>query len=217
MTDEPVKTQSTGPGWRTTHAYTMAIVSLAVGLVLGYLFRGSASRSVAVTSAQPSAQSPAMDGSMQQMPTLEQMKQMGDKQAEPLLQQLKTDPKNADLLIQVAHIYESVHQFKDAAGYYSQALAIDPKNVATRSEMASCLYYSGDVDGALSQLQQALQDDPKDANSLFNLGLIKWKGKKDAAGAVAAWQELLKLNPALEATKKAQVEKLIADASHPQP
>jgi cytochrome c-type biogenesis protein CcmH/NrfG len=77
--------------------------------------------------------------------------------------------------------------------------------------MASCLYFTGDVDGAISQLQQALHYDPKDANSLFNLGLFKWQGKKDGKGALAAWQQLLKSNPQLSADRKAQVQKLMAD------
>ncbi|MGA7400238.1 MAG: tetratricopeptide repeat protein, partial [Candidatus Sulfotelmatobacter sp.] len=75
----------------------------------------------------------------------------------------------------------------------------------------SCLYYNGDVDGALRQLQQSLHYDPKDANSLFNLGVIKWQGKQDAKGALTAWQELLKTNPQLSADRKAAVEKLMAD------
>ena len=90
-------------------------------------------------------------------------------------------------------------------------MKVDPKNVALRTETASCLYYSGDVEGAISQLQQALQYDPKDANSLFNLGMIKWKGKQDSKGALAAWQQLLKSNPQLSADRKATVQKLMAD------
>ena len=146
------------------------------------------------------------------MPSLEQMKQMADTKAGPLLEQLKSDPKNANLLIQVARIYESTHQFKQAADYYQQSLAINPKDVATRIELASCLYYSGDVDGAIGQLQQTLKDDPKNADSLFNLGMISWQGKNDVGGALTAWEKLLKSNPNLEPKKKAQVEKLIADA-----
>ncbi len=73
------------------------------------------------------------------------------------------------------------------------------------------MYYGGDVDGAISQLQQALHYDPKDANSLFNLGMIKLQGKKDSKGALAAWQLLLKSNPQLSADRKARVQKLIAD------
>ena len=96
--------------------------------------------------------------------------------------------------------------------YYDRALQVDPKNVAIRTELASCLYYKGDVDGAISQLQQALHYDPKDANSLFNLGMIKWQGKQDSKGALATWQLLLKSNPQLSAERKATVQKLMADA-----
>ena len=142
---------------------------------------------------------------------MEQMKQMGDKTAEPLLAKLKSDPNNADLLVQIGNIYKSMHQFKDAATYYERSLNINSKNVSIRTELASCLFYSGDADGALAQLQQSLKDDPQDANSLFNLGVIRWKAKKDTRGAIAAWQQLLNSNPKLEDAKRSQVEKLIAD------
>ena len=199
----------------------MAVVCLVVGLAIGYLFRGSQSPAApsqpasnaqaaqtAQTNTQPSAAAGAMGG---HMPSLEEMKQMADKKAAPLLEKLKGDPNNSDLLIQVGNIYKSTHQFKDAVNYYDKALQIDPKNVAIRTEMASCLYYNGDVDGAISQLQQALRVDPKDANSLFNLGVIKWQGKQDSKGALAAWQQLLKSNPQLSAGRKATVQKLMAD------
>jgi cytochrome c-type biogenesis protein CcmH/NrfG len=145
------------------------------------------------------------------MPSLEDMKKMADTKAAPLIDNLKSDPNNVDLLKQVGNIYKATHQFKDAATYYDKIVQIDPKNVAMRTELASCLYYNGDVDGALSQLQQSLRYDPKDANSLFNLGVIKWQGKQDAKGALTAWQELLKTNPQLSADRKAAVEKLMAD------
>ena len=60
-------------------------------------------------------------------------------------------------------------------------------------------------------MQQALTSNPKDANSLFNLGMIRWKGKGDTKGAVEAWNQLLKSNPRLDAPKKTQVEKLLAE------
>src|SRR5208337_4473844 len=135
------------------------------------------------------------------MPSLEDMKKMADTKAAPLIDKLKSDPNNVDLLTQVGNIYKATHQFKDAATYYDKIVQVDPKNVAMRTELASCLYYNGDVDGALGQLQQSLHYDPRDANSLFNLGVIKWQGKQDAKGALTAWQELLKTNPQLSADK----------------
>jgi cytochrome c-type biogenesis protein CcmH/NrfG len=87
----------------------------------------------------------------------------------------------------------------------------DPNNVDLRTRLASSLYRSGDVDGAIAQLDEGLRHDPKDANSLFNLGMIRLEGKGDGKGALAAWQKLLKSNPQLSAERKAEVQKLMAD------
>jgi hypothetical protein len=42
------------------------------------------------------------------------------------------------------------------------------------------------------------------------LGVIRWKEKKDGKGAIAAWSQLLKLNPKLDHENKTQLEKLMA-------
>jgi len=144
------------------------------------------------------------------MPTLAEMKQMADTQAAPLLEKLKGDPNNSDLLSQVGTVYHTTHQFAQAAVYYNRAVQADPKNVAIRTKLASSLYRNDDVDGAIKQLNQGLSYDPKDANALFDLGIIKLHGKQDGKGALAAWQQLLKSNPQLGADRKATVQKLIA-------
>ena len=219
MANEPTTQPTAGSFWQAKQVYAMAVICLVVGLAIGYLFRGSQSpapppqpaANAQAAQATPTNAQPAAGAMGGHMPSLEEMKQMADKKAAPLLEKLKGDPNNSDLLIQVGNIYKSTHQFKEAASYYDKALQIDPKNVAIRTEMASCLYYNGDVDGAISQLQQSLRVDPKDANSLFNLGMIRWQGKQDSKGAVAAWQQLLKSNPQLSAERKATVQKLMAD------
>jgi cytochrome c-type biogenesis protein CcmH/NrfG len=194
--------------WPPTQVYLMAGACLVLGLAVGYLFRGSELAPVAINRAstgQAGAPAPAP-----QMPTLEQMKHMADKKAEPLLAGLKTNPGDPDLLMQLGTTYKSAHQFKEAADYYEKSLQIKPGNVAARTELASCLYYTGDVDGAIRQLEQSLKDDPRNANSLFNLGMIKWKSKQDKDGALAAWRQLLKSNPDLPNRKKAEVKRAIA-------
>jgi len=202
-----------GSSWTVRQVYVSAVICLVLGVALGYLFRGSQTPFIAASA--PATQAATTAGTPQ-MPTLERMKQMADKQAGPLLAKLQNDPKNPSLLAEIGRTYESAHQFKDAADYYAKSLAIKPEQVAVRDEMASCLYYTGDVDGALKQLDRSLKDDPKNANSLFNLGMIRWQARKDAQGAVAAWKQLLKLNPNLDGQKKAQVQRLIAAASqHP--
>jgi cytochrome c-type biogenesis protein CcmH/NrfG len=196
---------SAAPGWTPGQVGLLAAVCLILGLAGGYFLpAGKAANSAhppAVASA-PNAPHP--------LPTMEQMKAVADAKAAPLLQKLKTTPNDAGLLAQLGAIYNSMHQFKEAAQYYDKSLKLDPKNIPIRTELASSLYYSGDVDGALAQLDQALKYDPKDTNSLFNIGVIRWKGKQDAPGAIAAWQELLKVHPDLD--RRPIVEEMIAEA-----
>ena len=145
------------------------------------------------------------------MPSLDDMQRMAKKQAEPLMAQLEKKPNDAVLLNKVALTYKAAHQFDKAAEYFKKSLDADPANIAVRDDYASCLYYSGDVDGALAQLNKSLTYDPKHAGTLFNIGMIKWKGKGDVDGAVASWKKLLQLNPKLE--QKQAIEQLIDQAT----
>jgi cytochrome c-type biogenesis protein CcmH/NrfG len=183
--------------WKPLQTYTMATVCLVIGIAVGYLVRGSASPKPDAAPAPETQQASDPHAAMGQKaaPSLEDMKKMADKQAEPLLAKLKTDPTNADLLNQVGNMYRVTHQFTTAATYYQKALDVDPKNVGARTDLASCLYYSGDIDGAITQLHESLKYDPNHAGTLFNLGIIEWQGKGDSKDAIATWQKLLQLHP----------------------
>jgi len=207
--NERVQSRNQNGMWQSWQVYLMAVVGLLVGVMVGYLVRGSAP--VASTQAPATQSAPgAPAAAPQKVPTLDDMKRMADKQAEPLLAKLKTDPNNADLLNRVGNIYRMTHQFQTATAYYQKSLDLNPRNVGPRTDLASCLYYQGDVDGAIAQLEKSLTYDPKHAGTLLNLGLIRWQGKNDAAGAITSWQKLLKFYPNYE--HKDTVEKLIAEA-----
>jgi len=211
QSDEKVNT------WTPAQTYIMATVCLLIGVLAGYLVRGSANPGVkpetTATMQQPASGTAAGMG-QQRMPTLADLKRMADSQAEPLLAQLKTDPKNVELLQKTALTYKAAHQFQDSIVYFQKALEIDPSNVPIRTDMASCIYYMGDVDGALAQLNKSLSYDPKHPGTLMNIGIIKWKGKGDVDGAVAAWQTLLKLNP--DFPQRNVIEHLITQAKQQQ-
>jgi cytochrome c-type biogenesis protein CcmH/NrfG len=209
MTDESTAAVPAMPTLRAAQVYTMAAFCLAVGLGIGYLMRGS---QLAAPSPKTTAQATMpVQKPAGHRPSLDQMRQMADKQAAPLLEKLKSNPNDSSLLVQVGAIYHTTHRFKEAADYYTRALDTDPKNVAVRTKLASSLYRNGDVEGSIKQLNQALAYDPKDANALFDLGMIKLQGKGDPKGALAAWQRLLKTNPQLSPERKATVLKLMAD------
>lgn len=207
MNSEKRDPANTNLNWQPWQVYGMAVTCLLVGVLVGYLVRGS---EPPVSSASAVQQNPFSSASKKQMPSLEEMKRMADQQVAPLLAKLKTDPKNADLLNQIGNIYRVTHQFDVAAGYYQKALDANPRNVGARTDLASCLFYQGDVDGAIAQLEKSLTYDPRHAGTLLNLGIVRWKGKSDAAGAIESWNQLLKYHPDFEG--KPMVEQMIAEA-----
>jgi len=76
--------------------------------------------------------------------------------------------------------------------------------------MATAYWFMGNADKAIAEFNKALNYAPKNPNTLFNLGLVKWQAKKDAAGAIADWEKLLATDPHYEARDK--VEQMMAEA-----
>lgn len=223
MDHNPNPPAASKPSWPSKPLVVMSVVCLAMGFLAGYLLRGSApspvqSPPVAVASTAASPQPATGPGdqseSAQQiphkMPTLDDLKRMAAKKAAPLLAKSKSGERNPQLENQLGLIYENAHQFKQAAGYFEKSLQYDPRNIAVRADYASCLYYTGDVDGALAQLNRSLAYDPKHAGTLMNIGIIKWKGKNDVDGAVAAWGKLLQYHP--DFPQKDAVQHMIDEA-----
>ena len=201
--------------WSSTQAYVMAVLCLLVGCAVGYLLRGSVGGNTPApaTAQQQQAMPSAGMGSTgmgQQMPSPEQLKEMADKQAAPLLEQLKSKPNDPALLAQAGNLYYDAQIFPSAIDYYQKALANAPKDSKVRTDMATAMFYMGDVDHSLSEFDRALSDDPKNGNALFNRGIVKWQGKMDVKGAVADWELLLKENPNYEQAD--QVRMYIAQA-----
>jgi cytochrome c-type biogenesis protein CcmH/NrfG len=129
---------------------------------------------------------------------------MADAQAAPLLDKLKAEPKNPELLAGIGNIYYDAQQYPIAVDYYGRALKARPSDASVRTDMATAYWYMGNADTAIAEFNKALSYEPNNPNTLFNLGLVKWKGKSDVAGAVADWEKLLKTNPNYQDRDKVQ-------------
>ncbi len=191
--------------WTGVQAYTLAVVCLLLGVAGGWLIRGSQTPASA-----PAAQSASGSPAASAQPTPEQMRKMADTQAAPLLEQVKTQPNDADLLMKIGNIYYDTQQYPTAIDYYQRALKIQPANANVRTDLATAYWYTGDPDSAIQQFNQALAYQPSNPNTLFNLGVVQWQGKMDIKSAVATWEKLLATNPNYE--NKDRVQQLIAEA-----
>ena len=203
------ETSSTARGLSTA-SYVIAVICLGLGISIGYLIRGGSTQQPVSAPVATESPAPAAVNATQQQPTPEQMKQMADKQAEPLLAGLKQNPNDPEALYKVGNIYYDTRQFPEAVKYYEESLKLKPDATDVRTDMATAYYFMGDPDHAITEFDEVLKQNPKHANALFNEGMVKWEGKGDITGAIVAWKKLLASNP--NYPKREQVENLIAKA-----
>jgi tetratricopeptide (TPR) repeat protein len=190
--------------WALKRAMLLGAVCLAVGLAAGWLIRGweSPALSAAAPAAAPAAAAPGDNAA--------QKRQQADAQAAPLLQQLKAQPDDADLLTSIGNIYYDAQAYPVAIDYYQRALKGKPADASVRTDLGTAYWYLGDADRALAEFDKALTYAPNNANTLFNRGMVRWQGKGDAAGATADWKTLLATNPNYEGKDK--VTQMLAQA-----
>jgi cytochrome c-type biogenesis protein CcmH/NrfG len=190
--------------WSSAQAYVLAIVCLFLGVILGYLLHPP--KKALANVPQPEVVNRAVNAGM---PSVDQLRHMADKKAEPLLAALEKNPNDAELMAQIASVYFRAQQFPVAVDYYERAARIRPTAEGLVS-LSNSYHYAGADDRAIQALNDALKIDPKSANALFNLGMLDWQVKNDPKAAIASWQRLLKANP--DHPRRAQVEAMIAKA-----
>ena len=210
-------------GFTSVQAYTLAVITLAIGIAVGYFARGSAPASATNDTAQaasPASVPAGMPGGTMggaQLPGIGSGQQqqgaspdMIAKAAEPLLAQLKTNPNDFDTVVKLGNLYYDGQAYPQAIDSYEKALTIQPNNPDVRTDLGTAYWYTGNADKAISNFEKALAIRPNHPGTLFNLGIVKWQGKKDPNGAIMAWEKLLQTNP--DYPQKDQVQMLIERA-----
>ncbi len=207
-------------GFTSVQAYTLAVITLAIGIAVGYFARGSAPVTGPDTTQAASAGA-AMAGNTLgagQLPGIGTMAQpqaapspeVIAKAAEPFLVQLKTNPNDFDTLAKLGNLYYDSQAYPQAIQYYEKALSVQPDNADVRTDLGTSYWYTGNADKAIANFEKALAVRPNHPGTLFNLGIVRWQGKKDPKGAIVAWERLLQTNP--DYPQKDQVQMLIERA-----
>lgn len=163
-----------------------AFIALVVGFVGGIVF-----------SAFKMEGSPA--GTM--VSTGESMIQEGltDDQAEEvaaLENAAAQDPENAEGWIVLGDACFDFGLTEKAVHAYETALKYEPENADVWTDLGVMYRRNGEPEKAVSSFEKAQAVSPGHEVSLFNKGLVMMHDLNDMDGAMAAWEKLVKINPA---------------------
>jgi tetratricopeptide (TPR) repeat protein len=82
----------------------------------------------------------------------------------------------------------------DAVDVFTDAITLDPNLAEAYHQRAIARYHTGDTLGAIRDIEQTLQHEPRDFAALRTLAGIS-AAREDWKGAYAAWQKLLEIDP----------------------
>src|SRR5215813_1169639 len=211
---------SQGLRFTSLQAYMLAVITLVIGIAVGYFARGSAPSASTEVAQVPGAAPAGMGGGSGmgagQLPGIGTQQQEGAspemlaQAAAHYLTKVQANPKDVEALKQLGNIYYDGQAYPQAIEYYSKVLEITPNNPDVITDLGTAYWYTGNPDKAIEEYKKSLAIRPNYPNTLLNLGVVTWQGKKDPKGAVVVWEQLLKTNPNFE--QKEQVQMLIERA-----
>lgn len=187
--------------------YLSVAISLFLGLYIGNLL------TTIYSPAQPSEFISSTQPSQLEQPA-SQAQQIDPGLASQILKFekiTKDDPSNVAAWISLGHAYFDSDKPKPAIAAYSAALAIAPDNADVLTDLGVMYRRDGQFEKALEQFNKAMQLNPKHEQSRFNKGVVLVHDLNREAEGIAAWKDLISINPKATAPNGTPVSSLIAE------
>ena len=161
--------------------YMAILVSVTAGFILGAVYT-----SFKLAEESSTGQMRAETGAPTEM----------DARIPELIQFLEQHPEDANAWARLGHLFFDANQFEKAIEAYEKSLALAPENPGVITDMGVMYRRSGQPEKAIQAFDRAVAVSPGFETALFNKGVVLMADLNDLSGALAAWEELVKINPA---------------------
>lgn len=178
-------------------------VAFVVGALVGIVYNSSQTPMVQVTG-QRQAGPPAQ---MQSGLTADQARNIM-----ALEQRVAGNSQDVDAMVQLGHTYFDANLPGKAIQAYEKSLKLRPNDPNVLTDLGVMYRRAGRFLEAIASFDKAIAVDGSHEQSRFNKGIVLMNDLADIPGAIKAWEELLKVNPAARAGNGTEVSAIIADA-----
>jgi tetratricopeptide (TPR) repeat protein len=190
-------------------SFVMGIAGLLLGLLGGWIIGSQQGTSGPAT---PPAQQQAAAAPAGQQPAAPAL---DESRVAQLKAEADRSPGNAAPRVALGNLYFDSERFDEAARWYTDALAINPRDVSVSTDLGIAYYYTNQPDKALEQFEKSLTIDPRHVKTLLNVGVVRAWGKQDLQGAAKAWERVIEVAPNSEEAARAKQGLDGIRAAHP--
>jgi len=174
---------------KNSTALLISLIALGVGFLGGVAL--SAYKSGSGVPMPGTVSAPQQQTSQKQPITEEQAKRIL-----ALEKETASNPENAEAWIQLGNLYFDTDNYQSAIGAYEKSLALKPDNANVLTDLGVMYRRNGQPKKAVEAFDKAIKIDPAHEVSRFNKGVVLLHDLNDKEGAMRAWEELVKMNPA---------------------
>jgi len=121
----------------------------------------------------------------------------------------KENPDNVASWINLGNLYFDNGNYQKAIAAYTKSLELNPNNADVLTDLGIMYRRSGQPKKAVESFDKAAKVDPKNETALFNKGIVLMHDLNDLDGAIQAWQELVKRNPAATSLSGQSIKDLV--------
>jgi cytochrome c-type biogenesis protein CcmH/NrfG len=165
-----------------------ALSGILFGVIVGWILGSQQAARPVVASAPAAAEAAPAEGRQPPPP-------FDDARLKALVASAASEPSNPAPRVQLGNLYFDAERYTDAAQWYEDALRLQPNDANVSTDLGVAYYYTNQPDRAIARFEQSLAIDPKHTKTMLNMGIVKAFGKRDLAGATAAWQQVIATSP----------------------
>ncbi|TAM82606.1 MAG: hypothetical protein EPN47_08085 [Acidobacteria bacterium] len=110
-------------------------------------------------------------------------------------QRARQNPQDAEVPLQLANYLYDNKYFNLAIDWYQRSLKLNSRDINARTDLGTSYFYTGQVQQAITQYNEALVMNPNHQPTIFNLIVVNLEGTHDLRTANKYWNELNRQNP----------------------
>lgn len=187
------------------------VMYVAIAFIAGFL-AGAAFAVYKMGPSQPAPVASQPQETNQQAPAQTQQNQMSSQQAEAIKNleaEVTANPDKFASWTQLGNLYYDTGQYQNAIKAYTKSLELHSGDGNIWTDLGVMYRRTKQPQKAIESFNKAMEIDPTHEVSRFNKGIVLLYDLNDPQGAIAAWEDLLRVNPEAQAANGTHIHDLV--------